>query len=85
MSGEDRDEALALLQKAADVLSTLHHDLAAAMVHGQQILRLVQLYEDGEAGVDSTLEAIRAAAQAIVSGPEDDDEPEAGEPPGPDQ
>ena len=85
MSSDDRDEALALLQKAADVLSTLHHDLAAAMVHGQQILRLVQLYEDGEAGVDSTLEAVRVAAQAIVSGPDDEEEPEAAEPPGPDE
>ena len=58
--------------------------LGLAQARAQEILHLVQLYEDGHAGRDGTLYYIRAAAQAIVSGP-DDEEPETAEPPGPDE
>jgi hypothetical protein len=47
--------------------------LGLAQVRAQAIIRLVQLCEDGEAGYDGTLEAIREQAQAILDG----DEPNA--------
>ena len=59
--------------------------LGQAAFHAQQILRLVQLYEDGEIGIDGAVEAIRVEAEMILTGPKDDDEPEAAEPPGPDE
>ena len=59
--------------------------LGLARVNAAHIVTLVQLFEDGHAGQDGTLYYIRAAAQAIISGPEEDEEPEAAEPPGPDE
>ena len=43
-----------------------HWLLGLAQMRAQQILRLLQLYDDGEAGTDSVLEAIREQAQAIL-------------------
>lgn len=48
-----------------------HWRLGLAQVRAQQIVRLVQLYEDGEIGADGMAEAIREEAQAILEDKED--------------
>jgi hypothetical protein len=43
-----------------------HWLLGLAQVRAQQIIRWLNLYEDGELGADSMAEAIREEAQAIL-------------------
>jgi hypothetical protein len=44
--------------------------LGLAQLRASQIIRLLQLYEDGEIGRDGMIEAIRHEAQAILANEE---------------